>query len=153
MTVVFRLFRQVPTSQRFRSYTAWPNRAEGSFSQLFRSFDPKVRPGPTEPFVLLLKYTLFGGLCQAKSYFFIKIAFPRHVFRFSTAVTTVNLSSLIALFIFFSVPGFNSVDYNSVLPFPFAASWIIPNKKCPFFVLKNVYLTLERLFLLYAQIN
>ena len=104
MTVVFRLFRQVPTSQRFRSYTAWPNRAEGSFSQLFRSFDPKVRPGPTEPFVLLLKYTLFEGLCQAKSYFFIKIAFPRHVFRFSTAVTTVNLSSLKHYLSFFQYP-------------------------------------------------
>ena len=35
--------------QHVRSYTAWPNRAKGPFSQRFRSFDPKVRSGPTEP--------------------------------------------------------------------------------------------------------
>ena len=51
MTDVFRLFRPVPTSQHVRSYTAWPNRARGSFSQRFGSLCKKVRISLTEPTV------------------------------------------------------------------------------------------------------
>jgi hypothetical protein len=49
MTDVFTLKWSFGGPQHVRSYTAWPNRARGSFSQRFRSFDPKVRSGPTEP--------------------------------------------------------------------------------------------------------
>ena len=49
MTDVFTLKWPFGGPQHVRSYTAWPNRARGSFSQQNRSFDPKVRPGPTEP--------------------------------------------------------------------------------------------------------
>lgn len=51
MTDVFTLKWSFGGPQHVRSYTAWPNRARGSFSQRFRSFDPKVRSGPTEPTV------------------------------------------------------------------------------------------------------
>ena len=58
MTDVFTLKRSFGGPQHVRSYTVWPNRARGSFSQRFRSFDPKVRPGPTEPFLAILKEPL-----------------------------------------------------------------------------------------------
>ena len=53
MTDVFTLKWSFGGPQHVRSYTAWPNRARGSFSQQNRSFDPKVWTGPTEPVVLL----------------------------------------------------------------------------------------------------
>ena len=69
MTDVFTLKWSFGGPQHVRSYTAWPNRAKGSFSQLFRSFDPKVRTGPTEPRQILHKYSLHQytkTICQSQ---------------------------------------------------------------------------------------